>query len=191
MIKKGRSWARIVTQVVFYSLVALISINHTLAEGGEGITFLSSASTHAICPFGGVVSIYKLATVGTFVQKIHQSSFVLMVLAFLAAVLFGPVFCGWICPLGSVQEWIGRLGKRLLGRRYNTLVPKRFDSVLRYLRYLVLGMVVYMTAVTGKLTFAEVDPYNALFNFWTSEVAITSLVVLLITLGASLFIERP
>ena len=48
-----------------------------------------------------------------------------------------------------------------------------------------------MTAITGKLIFADVDPYFALFNFWTSEVAVGGLVILGITLAASLLVERP
>ncbi|MBI4926647.1 MAG: 4Fe-4S binding protein, partial [Anaerolineae bacterium] len=63
--------------------------------------------------------------------------------------------------------------------------------VLRFSRYGVLAWVLYMTAVTGKLVFSDVDPYYALFNFWTSEVALGGLVVLGLTLAASLFVERP
>jgi len=44
----------------------------------QGIASQSDASQHALCPFGGVVTIDQYATVGTFVQKIHESSFVLM-----------------------------------------------------------------------------------------------------------------
>jgi polyferredoxin len=59
------------------------------------------------------------------------------------------------------------------------------------LRYGVLAWVVYMTAVTGTLIFADYDPYFALFNFWSSEVSITGLVILGVTLGLSLLVERP
>ena len=104
----------------------VISINHTLVEAGSGIPFLASASLHSLCPFGGVVTIYQFATVGTFVQKIHESAFVLMIIAFLIALLFGPAFCGWICPLGTVQEWVGKLGKKLFKRRrYNHFIPAK------------------------------------------------------------------
>ncbi|HSF83466.1 MAG TPA: 4Fe-4S binding protein [Anaerolineales bacterium] len=48
-----------------------------------------------------------------------------------------------------------------------------------------------MTAVTGKLIFAECDPYFALVNFWTSEVAVLGLVVLGVTLVGALLVERP
>ncbi|MCJ7625736.1 MAG: hypothetical protein MUO76_19770 [Anaerolineaceae bacterium] len=89
---KNSIWIRTVIQVFFFILVALIAINHQLEESGGGIPILSNASLHALCPFGGVVTIYQYITVGTFVQKIHESSFVLMVIGFLLAILFGPVF---------------------------------------------------------------------------------------------------
>ena len=184
-------WPRTLSQIFFFALIALISINHTLSESGGGIPFLSQASLHALCPFGGVVSIYQYATAGTFVQKIHESAFILMIIGLFLAVLFGPVFCGWVCPLGSVQEWVGKLGKKLFKRRYNHFIPESLDRILRFARYLVLGWVVYMTAITGTLVFSNIDPYFALFNLWTSEVAIGGVVILAITLSGSLFVERP
>jgi len=60
-------WLRKIVQWGFFALIALIAINHSLVESGKGIPFLASASLHAVCPFGGVVSIYQFATVGTFV----------------------------------------------------------------------------------------------------------------------------
>ena len=191
-ITKNQLWLRRALQIFFFVLIALIAVNHNLSDsGGFQIPFIANASLHAVCPFGGVVSLYQFATAGTFVQKIHQSSFVLMALVFILAILFGPVFCGWVCPLGSIQEWIGKIGKRIHKRKYNHFIPLKFDRYLRYTRYLVLIWVLYMTATSGKLIFQEIDPYFALFNFWSSEVAIGGLIVLGVTLLASLFVERP
>ncbi len=184
-------WIRKVVQWSFFVLIALISINHSLAESGGGIPLLSSASLHAVCPFGGVVSLYQFATAGTFVQKIHQSSFVLMVTGFFLAILFGPVFCGWVCPLGTIQEFVSKFGRKFFKRRFNHFVPAKWDNWLRYLRYGVLAWVLYMTAVTGKLIFSEYDPYFALFNFWSSEASLIGLAILAVTLGLSFFVERP
>jgi polyferredoxin len=189
---RNKIWIRRFVQIFFFGLIALISINHTLVESGIGIPFLSSASLHALCPFGGVVTIYQYITEGTFVQKIHESAFILMILGFLLAILFGPVFCGWVCPLGTFQEWFAAIGRKIFKmKRYNHFIPARLDSVLRYTRYIVLAWVIYMTATSGTLLFANIDPYFALFNFWTSEVAVGGLIVLAVTLVASLFIERP
>ncbi len=191
---KRRIWVRTLVQIFFFALIALIAVNHSLSEDGTtaGIPFISNASLHAVCPFGGVVSLYQFATVGTMVSKIHDSSFVLMVIAFVMAILFGPVFCGWVCPFGSLQEWLGGIGRKLFKkRRYNHFIPEKIDRVLRYARYLVLAWVIYMTAATGTLIFAEYDPYFAMFNFWSDEVAISGLVILGVTILASLFVERP
>jgi len=92
-----RAWV----QLFFFVLIALIAINHTLAEDGKGIAFLSSASLHALCPFGGVVSLYQFITTGTFVQKVHQSSLVLMIIGVVLALFAGPVFCGCLPHSGS------------------------------------------------------------------------------------------
>lgn len=182
---------RLAVQTVFFALVAAIAVNHSLAESGRSLPLLSTASVHAICPFGGVVSIYQYATTGTFVQKIHDSSFILMVAGFVLALLVGPAFCGWACPFGSIQEWLGKLGRMLLGKRFNRVVPAALDRRLRYLRYLVLAWVVVVTAWSARLIFAAYDPYFALFNFWTGEVAWSALVILGVVLVLSLAVERP
>jgi polyferredoxin len=182
---------RRVVQIFFFALIALVAINRNLTESGGGIPLLSNASLHALCPFGGVVTIYQYATVDTFVQKIHESAFVLMIISFVLAILFGPVFCGWVCPLGTVQEWVAKWGRKLFKRGYNQFIPRRIDNILRYARYIVLAWVLYVTATSGKLIFADYDPYFALFNFWSGEVAWTALAILGLTLGLSLFVERP
>jgi polyferredoxin len=189
-VRRRFSW-RLLVQILFFVLIAAIATNHGLASRGVSIPVLSTASLHAVCPFGGVVTLYQLVTDGTFVKKVHAATIVLMAIVFLLAVLFGPVFCGWICPFGSVQEWIGKLGKRIFGRTHNRIVPKRLDAILRYIRYLVLAWVVYMTARSGVLVFEAWDPYWALFNFWTGEVAIGGYIVLGLTLALSLLVERP
>jgi polyferredoxin len=182
-----RAWV----QAGFFILIALIVTTSGLAEEGVDLPVSASASIHAICPFGGVVSFWQIATLGTLVKKVHDSSVVLAVIGILLAILAGPVICGWVCPLGTFQEWIGKLGRRIFGKRYNGFVPGKVDKVLRYLRYLVLAWVSYMTVITGKLAFEAIDPYAALFGFWRSEVAVGGLAVLGATILLSLFAERP
>jgi len=184
---KARRWI----QIVFFVVAALIAVNHTLAEEGKAIPFVAEASLHAVCPFGGVVSIYSLLTTGTFVKKTHESSLVLMYIVFAAALLVGPLFCGWICPLGTFQEWLSVLGKKIFKKKYNRFIPYKYDKYLRFLRYIVLGWVIAMTAWSGKIVFSDYDPYYALFQFWTGEVAVTGFISLFAVILLSLFVERP
>jgi len=190
--KKAKPWYRSAVQIFFFALVALITLNEALFEFyGKSIPYLATASLHAICPFGGVVSIYEFVTAGKYTQKIHASSFILMWAAFILAVGFGPLICGWVCPLGSFQQWTAKIGKKFNGRKYNHLIPTRIDRPLRYTRYLVLGLVIYFTFSTTKLVFQDYDPYFALFNFWSTEVAPTALIILGVTIVASAWVERP
>lgn len=182
---------RLGIQLFFLVLVASISLNHSLSTYGISIPLVGSASLHGICPFGGVVSLYQLATVGSLVKKVHDASLVLMGIAFFLVILVGPAFCGWVCPLGTVEELIGRIGSRIFKKKYNTFIPASIDEYLRYFRYGVLVWVIYVTASTMMLVFADYDPYYALFNFWTGEVPLTAMVILAVTLIGSLFIERP
>lgn len=190
--KKNSGNLRLHIQIFFFILIALISINHTMAEKGSGaIPYISSASVHSICPFGGVVSIYEYFISGRFVKKIHESAWVLMWITFAMTLVFGPVLCGWVCPFGSFQEWIGKIGKKIFKKRYNLFIPYGLDKWLRYLRYTVLVWVLYVTATTGKLFFADIDPYFALFHFWSGEIAVAGTIILLIVMAATLLIERP
>lgn len=182
---------RTVIQILFFVLIATIVANHYLEEIGKAIPFLSSVSLHAICPFGGVETLYSLLAYDLYIAKIHPSSLVLFAVIMVGSLLFGPVLCGYICPLGSIQEWVGKIGRRIFKRRYNHFIPKSLDKAMRYLRYLSLGAVLYLTAKTLTLVFVEVDPYYALFNFYSGEVATGALLVLGATLIGSLFVERP
>ncbi|MBN1836969.1 MAG: 4Fe-4S binding protein, partial [Spirochaetales bacterium] len=105
------------------------------------------------------------------------------------ALFLGPAFCGWLCPLGTVQEWLGRLGRRILGRRYNRLIPARLDRALGYLRYAVLAGAV--AAGAAALVTDAVNPSLALVHVWSAAVPVTAVALLAVVLAASLVVERP
>lgn len=182
---------RRVIQLIIFLLVLSLSVGHYFEERGVVIPLIGSASLHAVCPVGGVVSIYEYFVSGRFVKKVHESSFVLMYIVFVLTILLGPVFCGWICPMGTFQEWISGIGKKITGKKFNTFIPYSVDRYLRFIRYIVLVMVLVKTAQSAQLMFAQIDPYYALFNIWTDEVAIGGYIALGIVTLASLFVERP
>ena len=191
-LNRKRIRIRTIVQLVFFVWVVVVISLGAAAERGVVFPFTpSTASLHAICPFGGVVSAWNLITEGTLVRKIHDSSVVLAVLGVLLAILFGPVICGWVCPFGTFQEWVGRIGKKIFKRRYNTFVPQKIDRWLRLLRYVVLVWVVVMTSVSATLVFQAYDPYYALFSFLRSEFSLGGTIILGVVVLLSLFVERP
>ena len=186
-IRKQR-WVRTAVQIsVAVLLFAGVGI-HLLDESGM---LPAISNIHAICPFGAVETSVRLLTEGRFVGKTHPSNLWMLLASTAATVLVGALFCGWLCPLGSVQDWVGKLGRRLFGRRYNTFVPRRLDQALGYLRYAVLGLIVVETTRAVHLVFAAYDPYYALVRFWTGDALPSAVAVLAAVLVASLFVERP
>ena len=104
-----------------------------------------------------------------------------------------PVRCsaaGYVLSAQYRNGWLKSEGPCLKTGITGWCQPKA-DRVLRYLRYGVLAWVLWATATSAKLIFAEYDPYYALFNFWTGEVAVTAFIALAAVVVLSLFIERP
>ncbi|MGE4453510.1 MAG: 4Fe-4S binding protein [Sphaerochaeta sp.] len=179
-------------QMFFFLWVVLVISLSEAIERGLSLPFaLETVSLHAICPFGGIVTLWNLLQDGLLIRKIHESSVVLASLSVILAIGFGPVICSWVCPFGTFQEWIGKIGRRISPRRYNTFVPKKLDRYLRFLRYGVLLWVLVMTALSATLIFQPYDPYYALFSIIHRDLSLAGLVILLVIVLLSLFVERP
>lgn len=66
---------------------------------------------------------------------------VLIVTFLILSFLFRKSFCGWLCPVGTVSEWLWKLGRDTFRR--NFAAPKWLDIPLRGLKYLLLAAFLY------------------------------------------------
>jgi NapH/MauN family ferredoxin-type protein len=181
--------ARRLTQLSFASFIIYTSVVHHLATE-DGAT----ASIDALCPFGGIETLWRyLSEGGRYIPKTHLSNLVLLLGLFIGTLFAGGAFCGWICPFGSVQDLLTGIRKRL--HLPEVQVPQRLDRILRYGRYLMLGLILYQTIATVKLWFSSVDPYRTLFSLdWVfefqPETAGLAYGITALVLVSSLFVER-
>ena len=113
---------------------------------------------------------------------------------FIAAVLLlwgRGVFCGWICPFGSMSELLNHLGKKLHLPQFE--LPQKWHRILRYLRYLVFAALVpafiYSPELGEKL--AEVEPFKTTFLLVPWHRAWGFFAYWLILVVSSLFWFRP
>ena len=176
--KRSRSlqFFRYGVQVIVAAYVLLVVIANTVGERW-------AANLHTICPFGGVVNLYTYLSGGGYVAKLHSAVFIMLLALLIGLVLTGKSFCGWICPLGSVQQGLGWVGQRLWPRAYNK-VPRWLERILHYLKWAVLAWVLVQTARSGSLIFQDWDPYYNLYRIWTDEIAVSGYVVTGLTLLA-------
>lgn len=145
----------------------------------------------ALCPFGGIESLWELVTTGGLMQRIAWGSFVLLIGAALLNLVFGRAFCGQICPLGTLQELAGSLRSVLKIRR--RALPESFDRPARYLKYLVLIVFAVASWRAGELLIRPYDPWVAFHHVTSSEVLTEfsiGLGVLTVSLVASVVYDR-
>lgn len=183
---------RFIIQMIFLVSVIIASLNHTLSSIGLSIPFVSESLFHYICPICGVTSIYQFFVSSTlFVVKVKSSLGIIIGAVIMLSVLFGPVICGFICPFGAVQDLVARIGKKIFKNKYNKFVPQNVDKYLKYLRYFTLVATVVLTASSGILLLEKLNPYHAFLGIFKGSVSFVGMLILIIVVVTSLFIQRP
>ena len=191
---------RRLVQLAFAAFIIYATVVHVLAgESASNVT----ASPEAFCPLGGLETFYKYITSGgTFVPHTHLSNLVLAAAVLITALLLRSAFCGWICPLGFIQDIIHSFSawmqKRFVPvRKFFRAIAQRGQPVWaflgKYLRFVKYGVLVWSVtgaAIYGVMVFKDYDPWSALINI-AEWVFTPGLVVLGLTLVGSLFVERP
>jgi len=188
---------RTLTALAVGTLVLGIAVAGFLVERGVALPGFVPTSLHGACPFGGVVTIGRLLSGGLFLPRTGVSNLFALAATLGTTLFIGAFFCGWLCPLGAVQEWLRRLGRRIgifpkaAGLPSSNPTLLAVDRALGYLRYLTLGLILYASYRSFNLVFAAVDPFYALFHFWTGTAMPAALAVLGLPLVLSLFVHRP
>ncbi len=86
----------------------------------------------------------KLALLTGRLPRVHPAGMFLL-LAFLGvSLLLHKSFCSWLCPVGTLSEYLWKIGRKLLGRNFR--LPRWADVPLRGLKYLLLGFFVWIIA---------------------------------------------
>jgi polyferredoxin len=168
-----------------------------------GKVISNGESAEAWCPLGGFETLWTLLTTGRTVSHVHTSSLVLSVTVLVLAVVGRGFFCGWLCPMGTVQELVHAAGRavtdrvpplRRLRRRLERGASagrwRQTDRVLRWGRWVVLAWAIIGAGITGTMVFREADPWVALLSVAEFEFSLM-FVVLIATLVLALFIQRP
>jgi len=144
-------------------------------------------------PIASMMNLKVLLATGH-MPRLHPAGMFLLI-AFLAmSWIFRKSFCGWLCPVGAVSEYLWRLGQKTFGRTFR--LPRRLDIGLRSLKYILLGLFLYAVAsmsVPAIRAFLE-GPYGIvadvkMLNFFRL-LGLTGGLVVAALVMASVFVQN-
>ena len=141
------------------------------------------------CPLGGVEALYGYVTAGNLICSLGVSNFYILAGVLVLTLLLRRAFCGYVCPVGTLSEWLQALAG-WLGLRA-ARVPYALDRGLALLKYAVLGIIVYFTWRVGELVFRGYDPCYVLISRHGTDITIWAYVISGAIVLASLAICVP
>ncbi|HCO94158.1 MAG TPA: hypothetical protein DIU00_09440 [Phycisphaerales bacterium] len=115
-------------------------------------------------------------------------AFLLVVVVPLLVIIFGNLYCGYICPFGAAQELIGYI----LPERFKPPISNESMRKARFVKYVILLIVVIVFFASRDRTTLVADPLISVFGgrFTTGDFRSAFLFVVAAALLGSLFWPR-
>ena len=105
--------------------------------------------------------------------------YMLIGLTFFSTLLFGMVFCGSLCPFAAVEELLYTIVHRKKKIKEHPLSYKA-DHQARYIKYVILFMVISVSAFLGNSSAADIEPFLTLFTLKATPLGWAFLIFMLI-----------
>lgn len=139
------------------------------------------ANVESYCPFGGLESLATYLNTETLACSMSVIQITMGVMLAVCVILFSRLFCGYVCPLGTVSEWLGKWGRKM---KINHTIPTASvaDRALRIVKYILLFWIFYMTLASSELFCKNFDPYYAVATGFQGEITVWMSVISLLLL---------
>ena len=111
--------------------------------GAHVATAPRPAGVEGWLPIAGLMNFKYWLTTGR-IPATHPAAMFLFVTFLTIAFLFRKAFCSWLCPVGTLSEYLWRAGRQIFRRNFQ--LPRWIDIPLRGLKYLLLGFFVWAVA---------------------------------------------
>jgi predicted membrane-bound spermidine synthase len=165
VIYRGGFWSRLAT-LCFNLLVGGIILNAQYSS--EQIATVLSLHAPAIGLSGAFLSVLGIP---------------------LLVIIFGNIFCGYICPFGVMQELLGYV----VPRRFKPAtgqIPVESIQKARFVKYVVLFVLIMVFFVSRNRTTLAADPLIAAFSGSSAMYTVSVGLIIAIALTGSIFYTR-
>jgi len=128
----------------------------------------------AYCPFGGIQALSSFFVNNSLACSMTSVQIGMGIMLMVIVVLVSKLFCSYICPIGSISEWIGNFGEKLKMRYTITGIT---DKLFRAFKYILLFVTFYFTVTSSELFCKKFDPFYATVTGFDSDVSLVMAIV--------------
>jgi polyferredoxin len=112
-------------------------------SGGQTVFVNRPPGVEGWLPIAGLMNL-KYALLTGSIPEVHPAAMFLLAAFILISLVARKAFCSWLCPVGTLSEWLWQGGREVFGRNFQA--PRWLDIPLRGLKYLLLGFFAYAVA---------------------------------------------
>ena len=150
----------------------------------------NAVDPEAYCPMGGLQALATYISRGSLPCSMSSVQVMMGIALVAAIVLFSKLFCAYICPLGTVQDLLGKLRKALHIKGLKIQNGSVLDKILRIVKYALVFWIFYMTVNSSELFCKNLDPYYAIATGFKGEITLwMSIVSISVVVLGSFFID--
>jgi polyferredoxin len=173
--------------VQFYFFVRYFESNAT------GSHVARPAGVDGWLPIAGLMNTRYFFATGH-IPAIHPAAMILFLIFVLMSLVLKRAFCSWLCPVGTLSEYLWKAGRKLLGR--NFVLPRWLDIPLRGIKYLLMAFFVFIIGSMSAVALEDfmVQPYGILADVkmlhFFLHMSSTALIVVAVLVVLSVFIKN-
>jgi len=118
-----------------------------------------------------------------------SGAFLLVVGIPLLVIIFGNIYCGYICPFGVVQELLGYVVPRRF-KPATSQIPVESIQKARFVKYVVLFVLIMVFFVSRNRTTLAADPLIGVFSRSSALYTVSVSLMIAVALTGSIFYTR-
>jgi len=150
-VRNLRRISQVLFFVIFFWLILKTNFEVTFSPGAGGEIILPYPVSIAL-EFDPLTALATLLANGTIYKGLLWSLVILIPTIFL-----GRFFCGWICPLGTLNHWISEIRSERLKRKGRGKIESNRYKKYHRIKYYILFVFLAASAV-GSLQIGLLDP---------------------------------
>ncbi len=169
--------------ILFFTLLAGIFVRYKQTRKLRPVFLLASVVFLGFYRGGpGIISSFQNTVLYVSGLSPKWTAAVLFIGVLVLTYFYGKVFCGWICYLGAIQEFLHI-------KEIKIFETAKAQKIMRRIRYVILVILVIQLIETQSIEWSKIGPFKVIFNLYSPNI--TGYVLLAFLLISSLFIHRP